>query len=65
MTQIKPDLKAQLSELLRVVPPAVINGSWNLSVRYKDLVVDVNKILKGGRANEAKLQQLINQYHRF
>ncbi len=65
MTQIKADLKTVLSGLLKRVPTAVICGSYQLSVRYKDWVVGVNKVMRGGRANEAKLQELINQYHRF
>jgi len=65
MTSIKEELTNTLQVLLKTVPSSVVNGSWNISVSYKDWVVKTNKVVNGDRANEATLRSLINQYHHF
>jgi len=65
MNDSKQALTKELEKLLTQVPSSVINGSWNLSVRYKNWVVKVTKIIKGGRASELDLISLIRTYKSF
>lgn len=54
-----------LFKALETVPPSVVNGSWNKAVAYKQWVSKTKKFATSGRASEAQLRVLLQNYRDF
>lgn len=58
-------LRKRLQNMLRVVPPSVNAGSYQLSLKFKEWAEKTNKAIVNPRSNNTALQSLINQYESF
>jgi hypothetical protein len=58
-------LKARMQEMLRRVPPSVLNGNHGTAVDYKKVAGQAHKLLAASAPKFAALQQTFNQLSVF
>lgn len=59
------ELRELLGGYLTHVPPAVCNGSYNLSVEFKAAVIKAKKVLTKRGVSNADLRGAVNSLHRY
>jgi hypothetical protein len=63
MSKSREQLVSDLETKLNKIPAPVLNGSYNLAVKYKEWAMKALKTMR--TAPPAKLQQLIDDYRGF
>jgi len=59
------NLKEQITQQLKIIPQAVINGSLTNLVQWKEKVVKAQKMLKNSNPKRSDLEHMLDQLRQF
>jgi hypothetical protein len=59
------NLKEQITQQLKIIPQAVINGSLMNLVQWKEKVVKAQKMLKNSNPKRSDLEHMLDQLRQF
>jgi hypothetical protein len=59
------ELRTRLLGYCEHIPPAIVDGSWNEAIDFKQSVAAARKLLAKARASESELRAAISKLHNY